>query len=88
MHSFGKLVNIFGKLVHIFGKLVHIFAWKLVSRTSKQVLRNLGSVWQPGVYNDIKKMARKTSKERIVWRRREDAQKKQGILAGEKTRKY
>ena len=35
-----------------FGKLVHIFAWKLVSRTSKQVSRNVGPLWQPGVYND------------------------------------
>ena len=52
MHTFGKLVNIFGKLVHIFGKLVHICAWKLVSRTSKQVSRNLGPLWQRGVYND------------------------------------
>ena len=25
-----------------FGKVVHIFAWKLVSRTSKQVARNWG----------------------------------------------
>ena len=30
-------MDIFGELVHIFGKLVHMFAWKLVSRTSKQV---------------------------------------------------
>ena len=55
MTVFLKLVNIFGKVVHsfrdwvhIFGKLVHIFAWKLVSRTSKQVLRNLFRLWQPG----------------------------------------
>ena len=55
MHIWGKLVNLFGKLVHNFGKLVHIFgrlvhisAWKLVSRTSKQVSRNLGPLWQPG----------------------------------------
>ena len=33
-------------------ELVHIFAWKLVSRTSKQVSRNFGPLWQPGVYND------------------------------------
>ena len=52
MHVFGELVHIFGELVHIFGKLVHIFVWKLVSRTSKQVSRNLGALWQPGVYND------------------------------------
>ena len=52
VHIFGKLVHIFGELVHIFGKLVHIFAWKLVSRTSKQVSRKLGPLWQPGVYND------------------------------------
>ena len=45
-------MHVFGKLVHIFGKLVHIFAWKLVSNFSKQVLRNLGTLWQPGVYND------------------------------------
>ena len=45
MHIFGELVHIFGKLVHIFGKL-------LVSRTSKQILRNLGPLWQPGVDND------------------------------------
>ena len=31
---------------------MHIFAWKLVSRTSKQVSRNLGPLWQPGVYID------------------------------------
>ena len=51
-HIFGKLVLIFGKLAHIFEKLVHIFARKLVSRTWKQVSRNLGPLWQPGVYND------------------------------------
>ena len=44
--------EVFGELVHIFGALVHIFAWKLVSRTSQQVSRNLGPSWQPGVYND------------------------------------
>ena len=54
MHIFGKLVHIIGELVNIFGKFVHIFAWKLVSRTSKQVSRNLGPFWQPGVYNDTK----------------------------------
>ena len=54
MHIFGKLAHSFGKLAHSFGKLVHIFAQKLVSRTSKQVLRNLGPLWQPGVYNDTK----------------------------------
>ena len=52
MHIFGDLVHILGELVHIFGKLVHISAWKLVSRTSKQVSRTLGPLWQPGVYND------------------------------------
>ena len=52
MHIFGKLAHIFGKLAHIFGKLAHVFAWKLVSRTWKQVSRNLGPLWQPGVYND------------------------------------
>ena len=41
-------------------KLVHIFAWKLVSRASKQVSRNLGPLWQPGVYNDTNaRVARK-----------------------------
>ena len=38
--------------MRIFRKLVHIFAWRLVSRTSKQVSRSLGPLWQPGVYND------------------------------------
>ena len=38
--------------MNIFRKLVHCFAWKQVSRTSKQVSRNLGPLWQPGVYND------------------------------------
>ena len=52
VHLFGKLAHIFGKLAHIFGKLVHIFARKLVSRTWKQVLTNLGPLWQLGVYND------------------------------------
>ena len=52
VHIFGALVHIFGELVSIFGKLVHILAWKLVSRTCKQVSRNLGPLWQPGVYND------------------------------------
>ena len=52
MHIFGRLVHIFGNLAHIFGKFVQIFARKLVSRTSKQVSRNLGPLWQPGVYND------------------------------------
>ena len=54
MHISGQLVHIFGELAHIFGKLVHIFARKLVSRTSKQVSKNLGPLWQPGVYNDTK----------------------------------
>ena len=49
-------MHIFGELVHIFGKLVHIFAWKLVSRTSKRVSRNLGPLWQPGVYNDTREV--------------------------------
>ena len=52
MHVFGQLVHIFGELAHIFGELAHIFARKLVSRTSKQVSKNLGPLWQPGVYND------------------------------------
>ena len=52
MHIFGELAHIFRELAHIFGKLVHIFARKLVSRTSKQVSKNLGPLWQPGVYND------------------------------------
>ena len=52
MHIFGKLVHSFGELVYIFEELVHIFAPKLVSRTSKQVWRNLGPLWQPKVYND------------------------------------
>ena len=52
MHIFGQLVHIFGQLAHIFGNLVHIFARKLVSRTSKQVSKYLGPLWQPGVYND------------------------------------
>ena len=52
MHIFGKLEHIFGKSARIFGKLVHIFARKIGSRTSKQVPRNLGPLWQPGVYND------------------------------------
>ena len=55
MHIFGQLVHIFGELTHIFGKLVHIFARKLVSRTSKQVSKSLGPLWQPGVYNDTKR---------------------------------
>ena len=33
---------------------MHIFAWKLVPRTSKQVSKNLGPLWQPGVYNDTR----------------------------------
>ena len=49
MNVFGKLVHIFGKLVNIPGKLVHVFGWKLVSRTSKQVSRHLGPLWQSGV---------------------------------------
>ena len=54
MHVFGTLVHIFGKLAHILEKLVHILARKLGSRTSKQVSRNLGPLWQPGVYNDTR----------------------------------
>ena len=54
VHIFGKLVHIFGKFVHIFGKLAHIFEKLVVSRTSKQVVRNLGPLWQPRVYNDTK----------------------------------
>ena len=46
---FGKFVTIFGKMVNRFRKLVNICAWKLVSRASKQISRNLGPVWQPGV---------------------------------------
>ena len=62
MHIFGQLVHIFGELAHIFGKLVHIFARKLVSRTSKQVSKNLGPLWQPGVYNDTN-----TTGQKGVW---------------------
>ena len=54
VHILGELAHIFGELAHIFGELVHIFARKLVSRTSKQVLKNLGPLWQPGVYSDTK----------------------------------
>ena len=46
--------------MHIFGKLVHVFARKLVSRTSKQVSRNLGPSWQPEVYNDTKLISPKS----------------------------
>ena len=46
------MAHIFGELVHIFGEFVFFLAWKLVSRTSKQVSRNLGPLRQPGVYND------------------------------------
>ena len=53
-------MHIFGKLAHIFGKLVHIFARKLVSGTSKQVLRNLGQLWQPGIYNDTNFVSKET----------------------------
>ena len=35
-------MHIFGYLVTIFEKFAIIFIWKLVYRTSKQVLRNLG----------------------------------------------
>ena len=42
-------MSIFGELVHFFGEVSAHFAWKLVSRTSKQVSRNLGLLWQPGV---------------------------------------
>ena len=63
MHIFGQLVHIFGELAHIFGKLVHIFARKLVSRTSKQVSKNLGPLWQPGVYNDTKRCPKNFGKE-------------------------
>ena len=52
VHISGESVHIFGELAHIFGKLVHIFARKQVSRTSKRVSKNLGPLWQPGVYND------------------------------------
>ena len=62
MHIFGEFVHIFGELVNIFGKLVYILAWELVSRTSKQVWRNLGPLWQPGVYNDTKVWAWKERK--------------------------
>ena len=51
MHTIGQLVHVFGELVHIF-ELVRIPVWKLVSRTSKQVSRHSGPLWQPGVYND------------------------------------
>ena len=53
-HLFGKLVHISGQLVHIFGELADIrevsayFRSELVSRTSKQVSKNLGPLWQPG----------------------------------------
>ena len=60
MNIFGKSVHISGKLVHIFGKLVHIFARELVSRTSKQVSRNLGPLWQPGVHNYTRFFSRQT----------------------------
>ena len=62
-------MHIFGKLVHIFGELVHIFGRKLVSRTSKQVSRNRGPLWQPGVYNDTKKSDSKVTlrDEKALW---------------------
>ena len=60
VHIFGQLVHIFGELAHIFGELVHIFAQKLVSRTSKQVSKNLGPLWQPAVYNDTNKLGVKS----------------------------
>ena len=47
-------MHIFGELAYIFGELVHVFARKLVSRTSKQVSKNLGPLWQLGVYKDTK----------------------------------
>ena len=58
MHIFRKLAHIFGKLAHICEKLVHVFARKLVSRTSKQVLKVLGPLWQPGGHNDTKLWAK------------------------------
>ena len=67
MHIFGKLLHIFGKLAYIFGKLVHIFARKLVSRTSKQVSRNLGPLWQPGVYNDTRLSVAKEFASECEW---------------------
>ena len=54
VHIFGELAHIFGELAHIFGELAHIFAQKLVPELRKQLLRNLGPLWQPGVYNDAK----------------------------------
>ena len=54
MTILGKLLHILGKLSEDFGKLVHILNWKLVSRTSKQVSRNLGPLWQLGVWNRTK----------------------------------
>ena len=59
-------MHVFGELVNISGKLVHIFAWKLVSRTSKQVSRNLGPLWQPGVYNDVNPCASSISASEVV----------------------
>ena len=52
MHIFGQLVHIFGELAHIFGKLVHISLGNYFPNFSKQVSKNLGPLWQPGVYND------------------------------------
>ena len=52
MHTFGELMHIFREVSEYFGKFVQNFAWKLVSRTSKEVSRNWGPLWQPGVYND------------------------------------
>ena len=39
--EFREVSAIFREVSENFGKLVHIVAWKLVSRTSKQVSRNL-----------------------------------------------
>ena len=57
MSVFGKLVHIFGELVNIFGNLVHTFAWKLVSRTLKQVSRNLGHYCNRGFTMILKQIA-------------------------------
>ena len=51
---FRDLVSILREIVTILGDFVTIFIWKLGSRTSQQVSRNLGPLWQPGVYKDTK----------------------------------
>ena len=56
LRSYIRGVSSYFRVVSAYFRVVSAyFCLELVSRTSKQVSRNLGPLWQPGVYNDTNK---------------------------------